>query len=100
MYEIDILVNNQWEYYWDSEDIKLIDKEVFKLTRDRPNQYMRILKDNCVLCWLDGTPHKYWFWKEKYVRGRGHNYDYINSYHEHKEILELRLKLGTNKNDI
>jgi hypothetical protein len=92
MYEIDILVNNQWEYYYQNENIQEIDKVVFKLTNSRPNEYMRVLKDDCVLCWLDGTDHKYWFWKERYVREKGYNFDYVKSYYEREKKLELKRK--------
>lgn len=92
MYEIDILENNDWVYYWENEDIKQIDKVVFKLMKERPNQYTRILKDNCVLCWLDGSDYKYWYWKERYVREKGANVDVIKSYYERQKKLELRRK--------
>lgn len=87
MYEIDILDNGNWAYYYDSDNINEIDKEVFKLTNSRPNEHIRILTDTGVLCWLDGTLANYWYWKNRYVRDRGINYDYVKCY---KRVLEKK----------
>lgn len=85
MYEIDILVNNEWEYYWDNEDIKEIDKAVYKLIITRPNKHIRILEAGNVLCWLNGSEDQYWYWKNKYVRGKGNSFDYTASFYEHQK---------------
>lgn len=85
MYEIDILKNNEWEEFCQHEDIKVIDKAVYKLIMLRPNKHIRILLDNNVLCWINGTEHQYWYWKNKYVREKGINYDHVASYYEYQK---------------
>lgn len=85
MYEIDILKKLEWVYFGESEDIKEIDKALFKLTRLRPNKAMRVLENGNVLMFLDGSEHNYWYWKNKYVRGKGNNFDYVASFHEHQK---------------
>lgn len=67
MYEIDCLINNEYKYIYDSEDIKAIDKIAFKMTLY--NIPVRILQDEKVLIFLNGTAHQYKYWKDIYVRG-------------------------------
>lgn len=83
MYEVDILENNNWEFYCESKDIKEIDKTVFKLTNERPNKFIRILQNDILLCWLDGTEYQYWYWKNKYVREKRNDFDYTKSYYQY-----------------
>lgn len=68
MYEIDGLINNDYKYIYHSEDIKVIDKIAFKMTLH--NIPVRILQDDIVLIFLNGTSHQYKYWKERYVRGK------------------------------
>lgn len=82
MYEIYIIKNNDWSLFGSSDDIKEIDKAVYKLTMLRPNKAIRILQDNIVLCFLDGSEYQYWYWKQRYVRNN--KCDYIKSYQEWK----------------
>lgn len=67
MYEIDGLINNEYKYIYDSEDIKVIDKIAFKMTLY--NIPVRILQDEKVLIFLNGSTHQYKYWKDRYVRG-------------------------------
>jgi hypothetical protein len=85
MYQIDILKGIEWVEFCQHEDIKVIDKAVYKLTLLRPNKHMRILKDDILLCWLNGSEEQYWFWKNKYVREKGINFDYVASFYEHQK---------------
>lgn len=83
VYEIDVLKDNKWQYYWESEDINEIDRELFNLTNRGIKT--RVLLDNILLCWLDGSEYQYWFWKNKHVRKRGLAFDYVKSYHNHEK---------------
>jgi hypothetical protein len=66
MYEIDQLKGTNWEFVYESENIKDIDKIAFKLTQlDIP---CRILADNILLIFLNGTRYQYDYWKNNYVR--------------------------------
>lgn len=85
MYKIDILKNLEWIYFGESEDINEIDRAVFKLTMLRPNKCMRILENNNLICFLNGTEEQYWYWKNKYVRKKGNNFDYVASFYEHQK---------------
>ena len=66
MYQIDGLVNNEYKYIYHDENIKTIDKIAFKMTLY--GVPTRILKDDKVLIFLNGTAHQYKYWKDRYVR--------------------------------
>ena len=83
MYQIDILEGNEWLYYWEDKDIKVIDKEVEHLTNS--GMRIRISLDSIPLCFINGTEYQYWYWKNKYVLKRGLDFDYVKSYHEHQK---------------
>ena len=85
MYRIDILKNNDWVELYENDDIKIIDKVVYKLINLRPNKMMRVLKDDILLCWINGTAHNYWYWKNRYVRDKGLNFDYTASYYNYQK---------------
>lgn len=80
MYQLDILKNNEWQTVLEHEDIQEIDKVVHKLTLLRPNKYMRVLQNNIVLVFLNGTDYQYLYWKNTYVRERSKNYDHGKNY--------------------
>lgn len=66
MYEIDELIDNKYKYVHESENILEIDKIAFKLTlKSIP---CRILKDDILLIFLNGSAYQYKYWKENYVR--------------------------------
>lgn len=91
MYAVEILKGTEWVHFIKSEDIRIIDKVVYKLTKLRPNKYMRVLKYNyikeaySVLEVLNGTEYQYWYFKNKYVRNKGINFDYIGFYQKKLE---------------
>lgn len=66
MYELDELVGNQYKYICESENVLEIDKMVFKLSNY--NIPCRILYDNQVLIFLNGSKEQYMYWKNEYVR--------------------------------
>lgn len=45
-----------------------------------------------MLLWFDCSEHKYWYFKEKYVRDKGINYDYVKSYYNYQKRKELKKK--------
>ena len=96
MYAVEILKKTEWIFFMQSEDMKVIDKVVYKLTQLRPNKYMRVLKYNyikeaySVLEVLNGTEYQYWYFKNKHVRLKGRNFDYIGSY---QKVFEKKSKL-------
>lgn len=66
MYQIDELSNNEYKYIYHSENVKEIDKIAFKLTlKGIP---CRILFDDIVLIFLNGSAYQYKYWKDRYVR--------------------------------
>ena len=66
MYQIDELVDNQYKYIYESENVQEIDKIAFKLTLK--NIPCRILIDDVVLIFLNGSAYQYKYWKDRYVR--------------------------------
>lgn len=67
MYQIDELKGLEYKYIYHSENIKEIDKIAFKLTLHKIP--CRILQDDKVLIFLNGTAYQYKYWKDRYVRG-------------------------------
>lgn len=67
MYQIDELIDYQYKYIYESENVQEIDKIAFKLTlKGIP---CRILFDDIVLIFLNGSAYQYKYWKDRYVRG-------------------------------
>lgn len=85
MYRIDILKNNNWVEFYENDDIKIIDKVVYKLINLKNDKMIRILKDDILLCWINGTEYDYWYWKNRYVRDKGINFDYTSSYYNYQK---------------
>lgn len=94
MYQVDILNSktHDWEECFKTEDIKIIDKFFFKQVQNENKNYFRILENDCLLLWFDCSEHKYWYFKEKYVRDKGINYDYVKSYYNYQKRKELKKK--------
>lgn len=89
MYQVDILTNKyKWQEFYSSENIKEIDVVVWKLTNIRPGKGLRIMEDDKLLCFLNGSEQQYWYWKNVYVRERGSNYDFTKSFYEYKKRKE------------
>ena len=66
MYQIDELNNNEYKYIYHSENVQEIDRIAFKLTlKGIP---CRILFDDIVLIFLNGSAYQYKYWKDRYVR--------------------------------
>ena len=66
MYQIDELIDYQYKYIYESENVQEIDKIAFKLTlKGIP---CRILFDDIVLIFLNGSAYQYKYWKDRYVR--------------------------------
>lgn len=86
-YEIDVLNGMDWKYAYDSEDINKIDKYLYELTKE--NIKSRVLLNGNVLCFLNGSEHRYWYWKNRYVRNKGLNFDYTKSYYTYQKKKKL-----------
>ena len=84
MYNIEVL-NNQykWINIYETTNIQEVDKVVWRLTNQ--NKYIRILKDDIVLTILNGSEYEYFIFKNKYVRERKPEYDYVKEYHKKLE---------------
>ena len=66
MYQIDELIDYQYKYIYESENVQEIDRIAFKLTlKGIP---CRILFDDIVLIFLNGSAYQYKYWKDRYVR--------------------------------
>ena len=85
MYEVYIIKNMEWVYFGSVENIKLLDKVVYKLTMLRPNKSIMILQDGNELTCLNGTLYQYWYFKNRYIRGRSLEYDYVKSFKKGSE---------------
>lgn len=90
MYRIDLQVNLKWEYYYENENLKEIDKVVFKLVHTNENQYIRILEDNVVLLFLKLNEYQYWYFKNMYVRNKEPEFDIVASYYNWQKKKELK----------
>ena len=66
MYEIDVLLDLNWKCILESDDIKEIDKIAFKLCRLQ--MPCRILLEEKILIFLNGSRYEYDYWKNNYVR--------------------------------
>ena len=66
MYQIDELTHKGYKYVFESENLMEIDKVVFKLTNNKIP--CRVLHDEQLVVFLDGTIHQYMYWKNQYVR--------------------------------
>ncbi len=86
MYAVEILNEIKWVPFIENENISVIDKAVYNLTKLRPNRFIRVLKygtmlEGCeILEILDGTEYQYWYFKNKHVRNKGVNFDHIGFY--------------------
>ncbi len=81
MYQIDGLINNEYKYIYHDEDINVIDRIAFKMTLH--SVPVRILEDDKLLMFINGTAYQYKYFKDIYVR---------------KEKLERVLKRWGNTN--
>lgn len=62
MIEVDILKDLQWQPFMECNDFNEVKRVVERLTLIRPNKAIRIMEDNIVICWLDGTEYQLeWF---------------------------------------
>ena len=80
MYEVYILKGMEWKYLASIDNIKELDKLVYKIIKSRPNKALRIDQDGIELCCLNGTLYQYWWFKNRYVRGKKLGFDYIKTF--------------------
>lgn len=86
MYEVYILKNNDWVLFTSCEDIKQLDKILWKLTNLRPDKPIQVLQEGNVMCLLNGTIEQYLYFKNRYVRGNKE--DYIKFVYKYKHRSE------------
>lgn len=84
MYQVDILINNNWKYFDECYSKHELDIIVRELVQKRPNEYMRISEDKRVLMFLDGTQYQYQCFKNRYILDKGYDYDNIKEYFKKK----------------
>lgn len=85
MYNIEILNKLNWESISESEDIHEIDKLVWYIVNNHPKTHIRVLLNDIVLMNINGTEYEYFIWKNKIVRERKPEYDYVREYHKRLE---------------
>lgn len=84
MYELDYLDEHlQWIKLIQDNDIKVIDKAIYKLIDNKT--HLRVLKDNIVMVFLNGTDYQYFIFHKKYTQGRSLEYDYVKEYFKRKK---------------
>lgn len=80
MYQINILKNNEWQYF-DSCNTKYeLDIRVSHLTYLRPNKPLQVLEDEKELVVLDGSEYQYFYFKKRYIDNENLDYNYIKEY--------------------
>lgn len=67
MYEIDIYDGNEWVTIGNHNDLNGVNRELFILMNNLPRIAIRILENNCVMCFLDNSEEQYNWFKEKYI---------------------------------
>ena len=80
MYEVYILTQGDWYLYKTANNLKELDCIVYELTTIYPNTPIQIIQDGIELDCLDGSEYQYWYFKNRYVRGRSLTFDYVKSY--------------------
>lgn len=78
MYELYTLTNNDWIFYNSYKDIQNLDKDIYQLTLE--HYVLEIIKDDIELCYINGIMYQYHYFKNKYVKNKEVNYDYVKSY--------------------
>ena len=66
MYIIEELKGLEWKYMYESENVRDIDKIAYHLTQLQIP--CRIILDDVLLIFLNGTMYQYEYWKKNYVR--------------------------------
>ena len=93
MYQINILKNNNWEYFAECYDKNELDIIVQRLTSLRPNKAIQILEDEKLLVCLNGTEYQYFYFKKRYIENKDLEFNFI------KEILVWATITEDVKND-
>lgn len=81
MYEIYILKNMGWVLFTQCKDINEVDIVVYKLTQ-LTHKPIQIIQDEFELCYINGSEEQYWWFKNRYVRGKKTGYDYVKSFYK------------------
>ena len=81
MYEVDMLIKNEWYPIIEDESINNVDTILLVLKTTHPTHQIRILEDDKVLMFLHGLNTSYDHWYEKFIKN-GEN----SSYQKFKQI--------------
>ena len=80
MYQINIMVNTDWEYFAQCDSKTDLDDIVRKLTYIRPDKAIQILEDQKELTSLDGSEYGYFVFKKRYIENEKLGYNYIKEF--------------------
>lgn len=84
MYQVDVLLNNGWKYFdqcYSKYELDIIVREIMK---KMPEHSIRVLEDDKILVFLDGSQYKYQCFKNRYILDKGIGYDNIKEYYKKK----------------
>lgn len=87
-YEVDIQVNNNWKFLCETENLDYVDKVVYRVNKQGIT--CRVIQDNMFLCFVHNNEHSYWFFKNKYIRNKGLDFDYTKSYYDYCKKKEKK----------
>lgn len=80
MYLINILKNNNWEFFDKCYSTYELDTIVEHLTYLRPGKAIQILEDYKELVCLNGTEDQLFYFKKRYIENQKLGYDYVKEY--------------------
>lgn len=80
MYQVNILKNNNWEYFDICYSKYELNTIVERLTLIRPNKFIQILEDQKELTVLNGTEYQLYYFKKRYIENEKLEYDFINKF--------------------
>lgn len=89
MYELYILIRNKWRLIEKVNTINEVDISINYIYNTYPKRTIQVIKDDKVLCCLDGSDYqKFWFYN-KFILRRDDNFDYIKEYEKVKQFRKF-----------
>lgn len=80
MYQINILKNNEWQYFDQCYSKYELDTIVEHLTYLRPNKFIQVLEDEKELFVLNGTEYQLFYFRKRYIDNESLEYNYVKEY--------------------
>lgn len=68
MYEVDMLIKNEWYPIMEDESIDNVDTILLVLKTTHPDHQIRILEDGRVIVFLHGLKTNYDYWQENFIK--------------------------------